>query len=686
MNSISQKKFKLISKNITALILAGFLSTVFSDFSYGIHQNGYPVIQTVVSVNSIYKTVETYKGRNNLKIYLIQNLHCHAEIQVKIKEIIKSLKEKHREKLKAVGVEGSFGRIDTRILSGIKNEDIKNKTVKYFLERGYLNGAELYDIENPGNIELYGLEDKELYLEDFKRLYKSLEYREEINPVINRIKKVIERGINLMYIPELKELEQKKKEYEQGKISLNKYIKLIKTKLSKDKMSSNIENYLQSVEIKNKINKTEAYLEAQYVIRGLEKNLTKENKEILKRTKNNAEEYYSILKNIVKTINLDLGMNYKNLMQYFKYLEYKEKIDETKLIQEIDELEYRIKEEISKGLKDISQVVKGGRYLEIYEGLIRNEIDTNRLEEWHKKREDAYKTLEQITGKLSFRNYFKENKERIEQAEANMTEFYHKADKRNEVMVKNMLNKLLITNYKLQMKEKENKLEKINDKKQMTPIVIPSPRLLEGKLSRGISSEVNMRCLDGVYTERSRSVRHDNASCYSCEGRNPDFLNRPFVIPSGSPSSPDCSRGISKQMTNNEGHVSDISSLISNSSLVISNYNYSFGIIIAGGYHSKGIKEILRSKGISYEVIIPKIKESYNKNIYLERVKEQAGWLNKEYYSVKQKKEETKKTQYIDKTLEKRIGLSDKLELISILGTNEGIKKINEKIKKIEET
>ncbi|MFC1546293.1 hypothetical protein ACFL4O_01055 [bacterium] len=312
------KNFKVSIKNVTALVLLGFMTTIFSDFSYAFHQSAYPIIQPFSISNNIYKTIETYKGRNNFKIYLIQNLHCHAETQVKIKEIIKSLKEKHKEDLKAVGVEGSFDRIDTSILSRIRNDEVKEKVVKYFLERGCLNGAELYDIENPGKIELYGIEDKELYLEDFKLLYKSFKYRQDIKPVLSRLKKVIERGIRLMYIPELKELEQKKKEYEQGKISLSEYIRFLKTKTLKDKFSSNINSYLQSVETANKINKNQAHLEAQYIVKRLEKVLSKENMKLLKRAVYDAELYYSMLKDIVKTANLDLGINYRNLRQYFK--------------------------------------------------------------------------------------------------------------------------------------------------------------------------------------------------------------------------------------------------------------------------------------------------------------------------------------------------------------------------------
>ncbi|MFC1546784.1 hypothetical protein ACFL4O_03590, partial [bacterium] len=50
------------------------------------------------------------------------------------------------------------------------------------------------------------------------------------------------------------------------------------------------------------------------------------------------------------------------------------------------------------------------------------------------------------------------------------------------------------------------------------------------------------------------------------------------------------------------------------------------GILIVGGYHTSGIANILKSKGISYKVIQPAI-DMYNKdvkNIYIKRLNEQA--------------------------------------------------------------
>ncbi|MFC1546875.1 hypothetical protein ACFL4O_04065, partial [bacterium] len=66
-----------------------------------------------------------------------------------------------------------------------------------------------------------------------------------------------------------------------------------------------------------------------------------------------------------------------------------------------------------------------------------------------------------------------------------------------------------------------------------------------------------------------------------------------------------------------------------NSSLVISNYNYPCGIIVAGGYHTKVITKILRTRGISYEVIRPYVSDAYDKKLYLSKLEEQSAWFSR---------------------------------------------------------
>ncbi|MFC1485250.1 hypothetical protein ACFL5N_02215 [bacterium] len=52
-------------------------------------------------------------------------------------------------------------------------------------------------------------------------------------------------------------------------------------------------------------------------------------------------------------------------------------------------------------------------------------------------------------------------------------------------------------------------------------------------------------------------------------------------------------------------------------------------VMIIGGYHTKKITQILRNKGISYEVIKPDISTNYNKDLYFKKMEKQAAWFFK---------------------------------------------------------
>lgn len=94
-------------------------------------------------------------------IVVIQDLHCHSQVQENISHIIAQLRTQHD--LQLVGQEGAWGRVDTSILGQLPLPKLKEKLSNYFLNQGMLTGAELYDIHSPGQIQLMGLENQSLY-------------------------------------------------------------------------------------------------------------------------------------------------------------------------------------------------------------------------------------------------------------------------------------------------------------------------------------------------------------------------------------------------------------------------------------------------------------------------------------------------------------------------------------------
>jgi hypothetical protein len=74
----------------------------------------------------------------------IQDLHCHAEVQKNIGDILGLLDKKFG--LKKVYLEGASGQVDTGWLAGIKDREIRRQIVDSLLSQGKLTGAEYYSV------------------------------------------------------------------------------------------------------------------------------------------------------------------------------------------------------------------------------------------------------------------------------------------------------------------------------------------------------------------------------------------------------------------------------------------------------------------------------------------------------------------------------------------------------------
>jgi hypothetical protein len=110
------------------------------------------------AINNFGSIYEMYQGKNSkYKIYCIQDAHCNKEAQQNIYNILKVLKNIHRQHLKLIGVEGSSGEISTDIIRYIPNKELKSSIINNLLDKGYITGAEMFQSFSKEYVVLYGL-------------------------------------------------------------------------------------------------------------------------------------------------------------------------------------------------------------------------------------------------------------------------------------------------------------------------------------------------------------------------------------------------------------------------------------------------------------------------------------------------------------------------------------------------
>ncbi|MCB4791059.1 MAG: 4-alpha-glucanotransferase [Elusimicrobia bacterium] len=115
-----------------------------------------------------------YNNSDTLVIY-IQDLHCHAEAQKNISNIINLFDARYP--LSKIFSEGApEGKVDTHLLSSLPDKAIKKMVLNDLLSDGLLSGAEYYSVAKDRDI-LYGLENWEIYLSNLNRVRGILEKR-----------------------------------------------------------------------------------------------------------------------------------------------------------------------------------------------------------------------------------------------------------------------------------------------------------------------------------------------------------------------------------------------------------------------------------------------------------------------------------------------------------------------------
>lgn len=343
-----------------------------------------------------YGTItERWNNGNNKKFIInIQDAHCNYEAQHNISRILEVLVRNYRDYgLDLVGVEGAKGDLDLGKYGKYKDEKAKGKALDLYVKKGYVTGPEYLNITKYNKLPfgIYGIEDGELYLENFISFRETWGNMKEIEYFIDEITEIIEELKKRIYSKELLEFDKKCSEYEGNKISLIEFIgylsnqKPVTSNQKPDpcpawvprRNQKNFNLILRLIELEKEIDFNIVEKEREGLLRELKKNLPREGLGILIKIsleyrlgKIPHVEYYKYLGKYIHT---------HHLHKYIHLLKLKSKIDSDGLFNEIEEIIRNIKgnlfqNEIQRRLDSISYKMRILKKLFNLE-LSRNELD-----------------------------------------------------------------------------------------------------------------------------------------------------------------------------------------------------------------------------------------------------------------------------------------------------------------------
>ncbi|KJJ84950.1 Pyruvate phosphate dikinase, PEP/pyruvate-binding domain protein [Candidatus Omnitrophus magneticus] len=295
-----------------------------------------------------------YKGGPDKLIIHVQDAHTNYECQKKINDIIDRCVRHYGIDL--INLEGGAGSYNLDVFKEVKNKDIRMDIADYFLRNGEMNGAEVFAVHNMGEVTLWGIEDKELYLKNLKVFRDSLTFKKEAKKYIGQLSEALSEIKRVVYSKELIGADKIFEGYKNQDIEFLEYLKFL-LKISKEKGVDkkyfvNVDILEQSLLKEKTIDFDRADKDAKIIAEELEKKFSKyeKNKFIEKTLDYKADrisrkDYYEYLVSSAKAINFNIK-NYINLKQYIEYVSLYEKVDHAQTAEELSRLEDMVKEKL----------------------------------------------------------------------------------------------------------------------------------------------------------------------------------------------------------------------------------------------------------------------------------------------------------------------------------------------------
>ncbi|MFH2144972.1 MAG: hypothetical protein ABII75_02975, partial [Candidatus Omnitrophota bacterium] len=330
----------------------------------------------IVIPNSWGRVKEIYKGTNEQVIVHIQDAHCNYEAQTNIANILDLLVTEYG--LTVAGVEGSVGRLQTELFSTFPEDAIREQAADYFVREGRLSGAEALAIakgfEYP--LTLYGIENNDLYENNFNAFQASLPFKEEAKGYFRYLNKCLAQLKTPLYTPEISDIDLKQISFEMNILDLNTYALYLAQLLEKRQLDiskyPNFAKLIKAINIEEKIDFIKAEEERTKLLTELTNVLSEEDvRKLLDKglafrdEKLSASRYLGFIKELAKANEVDF-VQYINLDNYIEYAQSYDEIKSFELFNEMEEVDLVLRSKLyaNEIQKKLDFLMRGLRVME----------------------------------------------------------------------------------------------------------------------------------------------------------------------------------------------------------------------------------------------------------------------------------------------------------------------------------
>ncbi|MBD3425723.1 MAG: hypothetical protein GF409_00670 [Candidatus Omnitrophica bacterium] len=292
------------------------------------------------------------EGSSGRMVIHIQDAHCNYQVQRTIASLISHLRDNYG--VRTVNLEGGWGEYDLSPFTSIENGKTRRNVSDYFLKGGVLNGAEFYAINNDGLVDLWGVEDKDLYLDNLKVYRDSSGYRQKGLSIIRRLSRAAEALKDKIYSAKIRRLDEAFTRYTLKEEGILKYLALLRDEAGKLGISldnyPNLQELTRTSRIEESIDLARANRERDLLVDRFEKVLSvNEIARLSGKIRSfkagvlSREDFYAYLRDKAHQVGLD-AEEYPELFKYDSYVRSFALVDKVSAKRELLALDRKVRE------------------------------------------------------------------------------------------------------------------------------------------------------------------------------------------------------------------------------------------------------------------------------------------------------------------------------------------------------
>jgi hypothetical protein len=205
------------------------------------------------------KVVAASKSAGDLTFVLIQDLHCHAEIQSNVRDMLDVLITRHPD-IQMIAEEGASGIVPLLELATLPDSMEKRAVVEYFVRQGKMTGSDWYVVLGHPEVELFGAEDEQLYQSSLEliRDFSTEENNGLLMELLDQLDMLQEKNYNKALLA----FERRRTFYQKASADTNQYYQT----LLKEAQEQNINPVPTSISGSRKLGNLDYHAQTQHML------------------------------------------------------------------------------------------------------------------------------------------------------------------------------------------------------------------------------------------------------------------------------------------------------------------------------------------------------------------------------------------------------------------------------------